>query len=153
MVAQVIDAVTATRLNRGPDESSPKEAAVPPLVRRLGIAAILGDSRAADNRRGRACDMSGKRGGLPRVALEAGMRHCRHALLLFGAGSLLGLAVVSAGWPWLGRVASLTMAAGLVLLPVALIADWRRRTPQPKAKRKSKKRRTAPKRPQPRKRR
>ena len=60
------------------------------------------------------------------------MRYSKWALLLFGAGALLGLAVVSAGLPKLGRVASLAMAAGIVLLPVGFIADWRRRTaPKP----------------------
>ena len=68
------------------------------------------------------------------------MRYSRWALLIFGAGALLGLAVVSAELPRLGRLASLTMAAGIALLPVALIADWRRRAPvkggrrRPKAK-------------------
>ena len=68
------------------------------------------------------------------------MRHTRHALLVFGAGALLGLAVVSANLSGLGRIASLTMAAGIALLPVALFADWRRRPPRPKAKATSRKR-------------
>jgi hypothetical protein len=64
------------------------------------------------------------------------MRYSKWALLLFGAGALLGLAVVSAGLPKLGRVASLAMAAGIVLLPVGFIADWRRRTaPKPTKRR------------------
>ena len=61
------------------------------------------------------------------------MRYSRWALLIFGAGALLGLAVVSAGLPRLGRVASLTMAAGILLLPVAFVADWRRPRPAAKA--------------------
>jgi multisubunit Na+/H+ antiporter MnhB subunit len=87
------------------------------------------------------------------------MRYSRYALLLFGAGMLFGLVVVSAKLPGLGRVASLTMAAGIVLLPVAAIADWRRRAPRPKLKARAKpkarspKRNTAPARRQARKRR
>jgi hypothetical protein len=53
------------------------------------------------------------------------MRYTKAALLLFGLGSLLGLAVVAAEIFWLGRVASGIMALGLVLLPLALIADGR----------------------------
>jgi hypothetical protein len=81
------------------------------------------------------------------------MRHTRHALLIFGAGALLGLVVVSANLSGLGRLASLAMAAGILLLPVAILADWWPRGQKPKAKARSPKRRTAPKRPQPRKRR
>jgi hypothetical protein len=62
------------------------------------------------------------------------MRYSRYALLLFGAGMLLGLAVVAAKLPYLARVSSGAMAAGIVLLPVAAIADWRRRIPRPKQK-------------------
>jgi hypothetical protein len=73
------------------------------------------------------------------------MRYSKWALLIFGAGAVLGLAVVSAGLPRLGRVASLTMAVGIALLPVALVADWRRSNAPPKlgrgrAKPKSKRR-------------
>jgi hypothetical protein len=39
---------------------------------------------------------------------------------------ILGLVVVAVELPGLARVASLTMAAGIVLLPLALFADWRR---------------------------
>jgi hypothetical protein len=60
------------------------------------------------------------------------MRYSKWALLVFGAGMVLGLAVVSAGLMGLARVASLTMAAGIVLLPIALIADWRRTAAIPK---------------------
>ena len=63
------------------------------------------------------------------------MRYTKAALLIFGAGGLLGLVVVSADLPGLARLASLTMAAGLALLPVALIADWRRRPPAKPARR------------------
>jgi hypothetical protein len=75
------------------------------------------------------------------------MRYSRWALLVFGAGMVLGLAVVSAGLSNLARIASLTMAAGIVLLPVALFADWRgpakpaKRRPKPKAKQRASPRR------------
>jgi predicted lipid-binding transport protein (Tim44 family) len=65
------------------------------------------------------------------------MRYTRLALLLFGAGLLLGLAVVSANLSSFARIASLTMAAGVLMLPIALVADWRRRAPRPKRKAKS----------------
>jgi hypothetical protein len=54
------------------------------------------------------------------------MRYSKLALLTFGAGMILGLAVVAVELPGLARVASLAMAAGIVLLPLALFADWRR---------------------------
>jgi hypothetical protein len=52
------------------------------------------------------------------------MPYSKWALLAFGGGLVLGLIVVSAGLPLLGWVASLAMAAGVALLPVALVADW-----------------------------
>jgi hypothetical protein len=56
------------------------------------------------------------------------MRYSRWALLLFGAGLLLGLAIVSADLRGLahrvGWLSSLMMAAGVALLPPALVADW-----------------------------
>jgi hypothetical protein len=55
------------------------------------------------------------------------MRYSKFALLLFGAGLVLGLAVVSAQLQGLFRVASLAMAVGIVLLPLAFVADWRRK--------------------------
>jgi hypothetical protein len=55
------------------------------------------------------------------------MRFTRIALLVFGAGGVLGLAVVSAGLPRFGRVASAAMALGILALPVAIIADLRRK--------------------------
>jgi hypothetical protein len=63
------------------------------------------------------------------------MRYSKWALLVFGAGALLGLAVVSVGLPRLGRVASMTMAASIAALPVALVADWRRAPPKPRGRR------------------
>jgi hypothetical protein len=74
------------------------------------------------------------------------MRYSRYALLLFGAGMLLGLAVVSAKLTGLGWVASLMMAAGIVLLPIAAIADWRRRAPRPRQKARAKPKPKSPKR-------
>jgi lipopolysaccharide export LptBFGC system permease protein LptF len=81
------------------------------------------------------------------------MRYSRQALLMFGAGALLGLAVVSANLTSLGRLASLTMAVGIALLPVALVADGLRRFRRAEAKAKPARRRAASKRPQPRRRR
>jgi|HubBroStandDraft_1064217.scaffolds.fasta_scaffold1061823_1 hypothetical protein len=52
------------------------------------------------------------------------MRSTRYALLLFGAGALLGLLLVSANLSSLGIVASALMAAALLFLPFALVADW-----------------------------
>jgi hypothetical protein len=56
-----------------------------------------------------------------------GLRYSKIALLTFGAGLVLGLAVVAAKLPSLARVASLAMAAGIVALPFTAAADWRRR--------------------------
>ncbi len=53
------------------------------------------------------------------------MRYTKIALLTFGAGLLLGLAVVAAEIDALSRVASLTMALGIAALPVGMIVDWR----------------------------
>jgi hypothetical protein len=60
------------------------------------------------------------------------MRYSKRALLVFGAGAALGLVVVSVELPGLGRIASLTMAVGIVLLPLALFADWRRYRLEPR---------------------
>src|SRR5579872_161770 len=51
IVAQVIDAVIATRLTRGPGASSPNDAAVSTGVPALRIVATLGESGSACNRR------------------------------------------------------------------------------------------------------
>ena len=59
--------------------------------------------------------------GLPAL----GMRYTKAALLIFGAGILLGLAVVAAELAGIERVASGVMALGLVLLPLGLFADIR----------------------------
>jgi hypothetical protein len=65
------------------------------------------------------------------------MRSTRYALLLFGAGALLGLLLVSANLSGLGIVASALMAAALLFLPFALAADWWSHRPwhMPKPKR------------------
>jgi len=82
------------------------------------------------------------------------MRYTVWALLLFGAGAMLGLVLVSANLAALGWAASATMAAGLAALPAALIADWWSHRPWRKPQRKSRRRGTAParRRSQPRKR-
>jgi hypothetical protein len=54
------------------------------------------------------------------------MRYSKQALLVFGAGLVLGLIVVAAELPGLARIASLAMALGIILLPLAVFADWRR---------------------------
>jgi hypothetical protein len=84
------------------------------------------------------------------------MRYTKRALLLFGAGLVLGLVLVSANLSGLERIASLAMAAAILLLPIALVADWWRYRPwhtppkpthraaRAKAKPKSSPRRTAP---------
>ena len=60
------------------------------------------------------------------AALPAlGMRYTKAALLIFGIGILLGLAVVAAEIGGIERVASGVMAIGLVLVPIGLVADGR----------------------------
>ncbi|HXC26612.1 MAG TPA: hypothetical protein VNV38_01560 [Stellaceae bacterium] len=65
------------------------------------------------------------------------MRYSGWALLLFGAGGVLGLVLVSANLTALGWTASATMAAGIAALPVTLVADWWSHRPwrKPPAKR------------------
>ena len=53
------------------------------------------------------------------------MRYTKTALLTFGAGLVLALAVVAAEIDGLGRVASAAMALGIAGLPVGMIVDWR----------------------------
>jgi hypothetical protein len=53
------------------------------------------------------------------------MRYTKAALLLFGLGMILGLVVVAGEFVRFERAAALLMALGLLLLPVALIADGR----------------------------
>src|SRR5580704_4939395 len=87
IVAQVIEAVMATRLIRGPGAASPI-AAVPPVVPRLRIWRILGESDHACNRRPRARDMC--RHGVAWIALQqnrpAGVRRRAGAWARRGRG-------------------------------------------------------------------
>jgi xanthosine utilization system XapX-like protein len=53
------------------------------------------------------------------------MRYTKIALLTFGAGLVLGLAVVVVEIDPLDRVASGLMALGLIGVPVGVIVDWR----------------------------
>jgi hypothetical protein len=52
------------------------------------------------------------------------MRYTKRALLIFGAGLVLGLVLVAANLAWVGWAASATMATGLALLPAAVVVDW-----------------------------
>jgi hypothetical protein len=75
------------------------------------------------------------------------MRSSKLALLIFGAGLVLGLAVVVAEIDALARVASLLMALGIIAIPLGAIIDWRRaaRAAGPARKRRKRaKRRAAP---------
>lgn len=81
------------------------------------------------------------------------MRYTLRALLVFGAGALSGLVLVSTGLAGLGWTASATMAAGIALLPIGLVADWWSHRPWRKPAPSPRKRRTAPARRQTRKRR
>jgi hypothetical protein len=53
------------------------------------------------------------------------MHYTKIALLTFGAGLVLGLAVVVIEIDWLSRIASGLMALGLVAIPIGMIVDWR----------------------------
>jgi hypothetical protein len=53
------------------------------------------------------------------------MYYTKIALLTFGAGLMLGLAVVVIEIGWLSRVASGLMALGLMTIPIGMIVDWR----------------------------
>jgi drug/metabolite transporter (DMT)-like permease len=55
------------------------------------------------------------------------MRWTRIALLLFGAGLLLGLVVVAFELDPLDRVASWMMALAIAAIPAGILADWRRK--------------------------
>jgi uncharacterized membrane protein YhfC len=61
------------------------------------------------------------------------MRYTRYALLVFAAGALSGLVIVSAGLYPVGWIASGAMAAGIAALPAALVADWWAHRPWRKA--------------------
>jgi hypothetical protein len=56
------------------------------------------------------------------------MRYTKTALLIFGAGLILGLLVIAIEVKWLGRAASGLMALGIAAIPIGLVADWRRAT-------------------------
>ncbi len=60
-----------------------------------------------------------------RVPPPQPMYYTKIALLTFGAGLVLGLAVVVIEIDWLGRVASGLMALGLMTIPIGMIVDWR----------------------------
>jgi hypothetical protein len=70
------------------------------------------------------------------------MRYTKAALLVFGAGAVLGLAVVSAQLNAFARAASVAMALGIAALPLTIFADLRRRGMASRAP-KAKPRRTA----------
>jgi hypothetical protein len=53
------------------------------------------------------------------------MRYTKTALLMFGAGLVLALAVVAAELDGLERVASAAMALGIAAIPVGMAVDWR----------------------------
>ena len=53
------------------------------------------------------------------------MYYTKIALLTFGAGLVLGLAVVVIEIDWLSRVASGLMALGLMTIPIGMLVDWR----------------------------
>jgi len=57
---------------------------------------------------------------------EWGMRYTKIALLTFGLGLVLGLAVVAADIKSLGRVASGAMVIGITTIPVGILVDLRR---------------------------
>ena len=76
------------------------------------------------------------------------MRYTKTALLTFGAGLILALAVVATETEGLERVASAAMALGIAAIPIGMAVDWRlaTRAPRRSSRRrgKSRPRRTAP---------
>jgi hypothetical protein len=56
------------------------------------------------------------------------MPYTKIALLIFGAGLMLGLVIVVAEIDRFDRVASGLMAVGLIGVPAGMVADWRRAT-------------------------
>jgi hypothetical protein len=86
------------------------------------------------------------------------MRYTKTALLTFGAGLVLALAVIAAELDELERLASAVMALGIAAIPVGMAVDWRLATraaaKPPKRGGKPRTRRAAPatrRRPRPRK--
>ena len=53
------------------------------------------------------------------------MRYTKTALLMFGAGLVLALAVIAAELDGLERVASTVMALGIAAIPIGMAVDWR----------------------------
>jgi hypothetical protein len=67
------------------------------------------------------------------------MRYTKFALLLFGAGLLLGLVIIAFELDWLEWAASWSMALGIAAIPVGMAVDWRlatkgNRGPAPRGK-------------------
>jgi hypothetical protein len=128
IVAQVIEAVIAARLIRGAPVPSPDTV----------VAALRNDPRLRISRASSATAAElATVAGAPVICagmLLSQMRYTRIALLVFGAGGILGLAVVSAKLTGFARVASAAMALGIAALPVAIIADLRRKAPLAPAK-------------------
>jgi hypothetical protein len=86
------------------------------------------------------------------------MRYTKTALLMFGAGLVMALAVIAAEVDGMERVASAVMALGIAAIPVGMAVDWRLATRAarrpPKRRGKPRARRAAPatrRRPRPRK--
>jgi hypothetical protein len=61
------------------------------------------------------------------------VRYSKAALLIFGAGLMVGLLAVVGEVAWLGRAASGLMVLGIVVLPIAVVADVRHRLSAPRA--------------------
>ena len=53
------------------------------------------------------------------------MRYTKTALLMFGAGLVLALAVIAAELDRFERVASAVMALGIAAIPIGMAIDWR----------------------------
>src|SRR5580700_6177680 len=112
IVAQVIDAVIAARLTRGPGASSPNDPLASTVVPTLRIADESAGGRRCWQPPATRPRHAGKAWCREAACLrEAAMRYSGWALLLFGAGGVLGLVLVSANLTALGWTASATMAA------------------------------------------
>jgi hypothetical protein len=60
------------------------------------------------------------------------MRYTKIALLTFGAGLVLALAVVAGELDGLQRLASALMALGIAAIPIGMAVDWRLATRAPR---------------------
>jgi len=60
------------------------------------------------------------------------MRYTKTALLTFGAGLVLALAVVATETEGLARVASAVMALGIAAIPIGMAVDWHLATRVPR---------------------